>query len=169
MNHHCIPLRFFLRLLGACAIGLLVLCGDSAAIAAPNQDLCALLRPSDLTALIGAAPIAKALGSNCKWTASGSNRQLMLLRHNLQSLKMSTETVFANMRQSVQKTGKFTDESGIGDKAFSVVMDSGLVVVAIIKQGHLLQLQYSNQAAATATAKDLDALRSVAKKAAAAL
>jgi hypothetical protein len=78
---------------------------------------------------------------------------------------VSSEMAFAGARQNAHRTGKVTDEAGLGDKAFAV-MGSGGVVLMIIKQGHLLQLQYMTGTAGTA--KDLDALRSVAKKAIAA-
>ncbi len=72
---------------------------------------------------------------------------------------------YKGARQNAHNTGKVTDESGLGDKAFSVA-GKGLLVVMIVKNGRLLQLQYMSEAGASA--KDLDALRLIAKKAVAA-
>jgi hypothetical protein len=72
--------------------------------------------------------------------------------------------VFAAARKSAARNGAVTvtDEPGLGDKAFASLESFG-VALMMLKQGRLLQLQYWTGAAGTA--KDLDALRPVAKKA----
>jgi hypothetical protein len=156
--------RFFFRLLCACGLSLLMAAGSSTATAASNSDACALLQSSDLSALLGGTPISNSNGSACRWTASGSKKTLMVANvtpNNTYGASM--EAIFASARQNAHSTGKVTDESELGDKAFAVVTDSGLVALTIIKQKRLLQLQYVN--GVTVTAKDIGALRSVAKKA----
>jgi hypothetical protein len=130
-----------------------------------KPDPCALLKPDDLTKLLGATPIAKSTrgGGGCSWTASGSKRELNAFIDKLTG--PDTETIFMIGRMSAMNAAKsggvtVTDEAGLGDKAFSS-MDSSGVVLTIIKQGRLLHLQYFTKGA---TAKDLDALRPVAKK-----
>lgn len=163
MNKQLTSPRFFFRLLCACGISLLIGPGFSAAIAAPNSDACALLKPADLTALLGGTPIATNNRGNCSWTASGSTKKLLVLKYKIAG--PGAEMAFAGMRKNIAKGDKVTDEAGFGDKAFASQASFG-VVLMIIKQGRLLQLQYHTGAAGTA--KDLGALRPVAKKAVAA-
>lgn len=160
-------MQFFFRLLSACGINLLIALGPSTAIAASNSDACTWLKPSDLTTLLGGTPTSNSNGSACRWTASGSNKTLMVANVTpKKTYGAPMETVFAGARQNAHNTGKVTDEAGLGDKAFAVVTDSGLIALTIIKQKRLLQLQYVTRA--PATAKDIGALRTVAKKAIAA-
>ena len=65
-----------------------------------------------------------------------------------------------------QRVGKIvTDVAGLGDKAFASLEPYG-VALMMLKKGRVLQLQYWTGAAGAA--KDLDALRPIAKKAIAA-
>ena len=164
MNKQLTSPQFFFRLLCACGISLLIGSGFSAAIAAPNSDdACALLKPADLTTLLGGTPIATNNRGNCSWTASGSTKKLLVLKYKIAG--PGAEMAFAGMRKNIAKGDKVTDEAGFGDKAFASQASFG-VVMMIIKQGRLLQLQYHTGAAGTA--KDLNALRPIAKKAVAA-
>jgi hypothetical protein len=135
-----------------------------------KPDPCALLKPTDLTKLFGATPIAKSTrrGGGCSWTASGSKRELNAVIDNVTG--PDAETVFMFGRTFAMNAAKsggltVTDEAGLGDKAFSSMDFSG-VVLKIIKHGRLLDLQYYPNGPFTkgTTAKDLDALRPVAKK-----
>ena len=163
MNKQLIPALFFFRLLRACAVCMLIGFGSSSAIAAPNSDACALLNPADLTTLLGGTPIAKSIRGNCSWTASGSKRKLLAIIY--KNTGPNAEMAFAGMRKNVAKDGKVTDEAGLGDKAFAATASFGVVLMTL-KHGQLLQLQYWTGAAGTA--KDIEALRPVAKKAIAA-
>jgi hypothetical protein len=163
MNKQLTPPQFFFRLLCACGISLLITLSPSAVIAAPNSDACALLKPSDLTTLLGGTPIAKPNMGNCSWSTSGSKRKLMAIKY--KAAGPGAEMAFAGMRNNVAKDGKVTDEAGIGDKAFAATASFG-VALMMLKHGRLLQLQYMTGAAGTA--KDLGMLRPVAKKAVAA-
>lgn len=155
--------RFFFRLLYACGICLFIASGSSTAIAASNSDSCALLKPADLTALLGGTVTATNNAGACSWTASGSKKKLIAAA-NLNTVPPA-EMVFAGARNGAAKGDKVTDEAGLGDKAFSVMPSYGIAMF-MLKHGRLLQLQYLTGAAGTA--KDLDALRPVAKKAIAA-
>ena len=165
MNIHLISPRPFFRQLSACVVCLLISAGFTVAIAAPKPDSCALLKPSDLATLLGGTVVAKGnAGGGCNWTASGSHRKLAAI--NYRHTGRAAEMAFMGYRQNADKTGKVTDESGIGDKAFSIISGSGLVTMMMIKQGRLLQLMYVT--GAPDTVKDLAALRPVATKAIAA-
>jgi hypothetical protein len=162
-KQHTSPRPFF-RLLSAGAVCLLIGSGFSSAIAAPNADACALLNSADLTTLLGGMATAKGnAGGGCNWTASGSKRKLLAINYKNHA-GFPSEQMYMGARQNAH--GKVTDESGIGDKAFSVMPGSGLVVMIMIKHGRMLQLQYWT--GTPETAKDLDTLRPVAKKAIAA-
>ncbi len=164
MKHQSNYLPGFSRLLLACGISLFIASGFSTAIAGSDSDACALLKASDLTTLLGGTPIANSNVSACRWIASGSNKKLIVAKMNLHGKE---EMAYAGARQNAQKNGgKVTDEAGLGDKAFSVVEDSGIAILMIIKHGRLLQLQYMTEA--TITERDLGSLRSVAKTAIAA-
>jgi hypothetical protein len=123
---------------------------------------CALLKPTDLTMLLGGTPIAKPNAGACSWTASGGTRKFLAAK--LRAAGPAAAMVFAAARKSAARNGAVTvtDEPGLGDKAFASLESFGVALV-MLKQGRLLQLQYWTGAAGTA--KDLDALRPVAKKA----
>jgi len=131
--------------------------------AEPNA--CSLLKPSDLNALLGGVAIATPNGGACKWTAPGSTRKLLAAR--LKASGRGAEMAFAGARSNAGKDGKskVTDEAGIGDQAFAVQTSFG-VSLFTLKQGRMFELQYWINAAGTA--KDVEALRPVAMKAAAA-
>jgi len=133
--------------------------------AAPAQagDGCSLLKPADVTILLGSTPVAKALGTGCSWTAGGKKLLLMKTKASGPAAQMA----FAGARNAASKGGtvKVADEAGMGDKAFSALPSFGVAIV-VMKTGRIFQLQYWT--GADGTASDLAALRPVAKKAAAA-
>lgn len=153
--------RLLFRLLRASAISLLMAPGFSTAIAGPSLDACALLKPADLTTLLGGTAIATNNRGNCSWTASGSKRKLIAIKYKYTG--PTAEMAFAGARQNA--LGKVTAEPGLGDKAFASQESFG-VVLMMLKQGRLLQLMYMTEA--PGTTKGLDALLPVAKKAIAA-
>lgn len=126
----------------------------------PKADSCALLNPDDLSSLLGGTATGKPKGDICNWTASGSTASLTTIKY--PRTGMDAEMSFASARKNAASGGPITDETGLGDKAFARLGATGVVLV-IIKQGRLFQMQYKTGAAGTA--KDLDALRPVAKKA----
>lgn len=128
-----------------------------------QSDRCALLKPADLTALLGGTPIAKPNAGGCIWAVSGSTRKLLALKYS--ATGPAATMAFAGARKGAANGGTVTDEAGLGDKAFASLASFGVALV-MLKQGRLLQLQYWMGAAGTA--KDLAALRPVAKKAIAA-
>jgi hypothetical protein len=155
------PPRRAALLLGGLVLGLLLF---SAQPLRAESDGCTLLKPADLTTLLGGTPIANPNAGGCSWTVSGSTRKLVAIKY--RATGPAAEMAFAGARGNAGKDGEVvTDEAGLGDKAFSNLTSFGVAVV-MFKQGRLLQLQYWTGAAGTA--KDLDALRPVAKKAIAA-
>jgi hypothetical protein len=126
---------------------------------------CALLKPADLNALLGGEAVAKQSRGACTWTASGSARKLIAV--GLKATGSAAEMAYAGARKNSASDGasKVTDEAGIGDKAFAVQTSFGVALFAM-KQGRMFELQYL--IGAPGTAKDVEALRPVARKAAAA-
>lgn len=166
MNKQPTSPQFFFRLLCASGISLLIGSGFSVAKADPNSSSCALLKPADLTSLLGGTVTATNNAGACSWTASGSKRKLIAAKP--KDTGPAAEMVFAGAQKGAAKGGKGTviNEAGLGDKAFASLESFGVALV-MLKQGRLLQLQYWTGAAGTA--KDIEALRPVAKKAITAL
>ena len=130
-----------------------------------DSSACALLKQADLNSFLGGIGVAKPSGGACTWTAAGSPRKLMAAR--MQAAGPAAEMAYAGARKNAPDEGKnkVTDEPGIGDRAFSVQTSFG-VALFTLKQGRMLQIQYWT--GAPGTAKDVEALRPVASKAAAA-
>jgi len=124
-----------------------------------KSEICALLTPDDLTTLLGGTPVAKPSKDSCSWTASGSTKNLIAAHY--PNTGMAAEMSFSSARKNAAKSGPIAKEDGIGDNAFSRLGQVGVVLV-IIKNGHLIQMQYRTEA--PGTPKDLDLLRPVAKK-----
>jgi len=125
----------------------------------PVEDPCALIKPDDLSALLGGTPVAKSLGDACLWTAAGSSKKLNSLKY--KGTGMAAEMAFMSARKNAVKGGPVTDVKDLGDSSFARLLPMGVVLVAI-KNGQLLQLQFRTDQ--PGTDKDLDALKSVAKK-----
>ena len=130
-----------------------------------QADACSMLKPADLTPLLGATPAATPNPSSCLWKAGDGTRKLSLSK--MKATGPSAEMAFMGARQGASRggEGKVTDETGIGDKAFAALTSFGVAFV-VLKQGRVMQLQYYT--GGEGTAKDVDALRPVAKKAVAA-
>ena len=126
-------------------------------------DGCSLLKPADVTILLGGTAVAKVVGTGCKWTAGSKKLYLIKMKVSGPAAQMA----FAGARNASAEGGKVkvADENGLGDKAFSALPSFGVAVI-VMKTGRIFQLQYWTGAAGTAS--DLAALRPVAKKAAAA-
>ncbi len=73
--------QLLFRFLGACSIGLFVSFFPATAMAASNADACSLLKPADLTGLLGGAAKAKNNAGSCAWTTSGSKKKLIVIAH----------------------------------------------------------------------------------------
>jgi len=123
-------------------------------------DACALLQPGDLKSLLGGTPSAESKPGSCIWAVSGNTNKFVA---NISpQTGMSAEMTFARARKVATKDAGFSNETNLGDSAFSRLAPFGAVML-IIKQGKMLQLQYRTEAAGTD--KDRDALRAVAQKA----
>jgi len=166
MNSQYSRLPFFLRILCTCGICLLMATGSFTAIAAPNSDSCALLKPADLAMLLGGKVVATKNAGACSWTASGSKKKLIAAQVK-QVAGVPVEMAFMGTRQGAASggKGKVTDETGLGDKAFSVKRPS-LVALYVLKHGRMIELQYIT--GTSVTAMEMGEFRSVAKKAIAA-
>jgi len=125
----------------------------------PVEDPCALLKPDDLSSLLGGTPVSKSLGDACLWTATGSPKKLNTLK--FKNTGMAAEMAFMSARKNAAKGGPVIDEKELGDRGFARLLPVGVVLVAI-KNGQLLQLQFRTEQ--PGTDKDLDSLKSVAKK-----
>ncbi len=139
----------------------------SVAMAEAQADGCAILKISDVAVLLGPGTTAKAAGgTGCSWSSEDGKRKLIASRPGA-STGIPGGTMFTNARAAAAKppTAKVTDEAGIGDNAFAVLETFG-IVLTVLKQDRILQIQYFS--GAKGTTKDIDALRPVAKLAAAA-
>jgi hypothetical protein len=152
-----------LALIGFSTILTLISLSAHAAPGASKTDSCALLKPDDLTALLGGMPTGKPKKEMCSWTVSGNPKRLITIQYPDDG--MGAEMGFANAKRAPSKGGPAIDEANIGDEAFSRLLPTGVVLIAV-KQKKLLQLQFHTGAAGTD--QDLNALREVAKKAIAA-
>jgi hypothetical protein len=128
--------------------------------AAPTHGACALLKPEDVTALLGSTPVAKSKNDTCTWTVSGSPNKLIIAKY--PETGMLADMGYSTAQKSAAKGGTVVNVQGVGERAFARLNQSGVLLVTI-KQGKLLQVLYSPGAAGTD--KDLDALKPVAAKA----
>jgi hypothetical protein len=137
--------------------------------AAPGRaepHVCTLLKAADVTPLLGVAVEGKPNAGACAWQAPGSPRKLVAAR--MRATGAKAEMAYAGAHDTMGKDPDFkiVELTGVGDKAFAVPASFGVALYAM-KGGRILQLQYL--AGARGTAKDVEALRRVGKKAAAAL
>ncbi len=150
-------------ILGALTVAVLV---TQATPLQAKTDACALLKAADMAALLGGTPTNTTTPEKmtCTWTGSNAKRKLLILTY---KEMVPGNVMFMGARQGAQgqEGAKVSDESGIGDKAFSVQESFG-VVFMVLKQGHVLQLQYWT--GGHGTSQDVAALRPVVKKAVAA-
>jgi hypothetical protein len=145
-------------LLGALALGALLAAASPARAESLN---CALLKPEDVTGLLGGPVVEKQAGGACTWTATAGKKKV--IASTMQATGAPAETAYAGARKNASRDGKgkVVDEKGMGDKAFTVQTDYGVALVAV-KKGRLLQLQF--WAEAPGTPQDVEALRPVARK-----
>jgi hypothetical protein len=133
-----------------------------------QTDSCGLLRADDVAPLLGGTPTHTAgpRGETCTWIGANAGHKLIVLTYN-NRLGVPGEAAFMGARNSAQAMddAKMSDETGIGDRAFSGEVSFGAIFV-VLKQGRMLQLQYWT--GSQGTSQDVAALRAVAKKAVAA-
>jgi hypothetical protein len=136
---------------------------DQASPQTASQNPCALLKPEDLTKLMGSKPVAKQNKTTCTWTITGKPNTLAATK--FPGTGMAAEMAFEKARNNVAKKGTVIDVYGVGDRSFASTGTFG-VVALIIQQGKLLQLKYTS--GAPGSDKDIEALKPVAVKAIAA-
>jgi len=151
-------------ILGALSFAVLMLLVETL----PAQtDACALLKADDVAPLLGGTPTHTGSpgGQVCTWTGATAGRKLIVLTY--KNTGVPGEAAFMGARKGAEASedAKVSDESGIGDRAFSGQVSFGAVFV-VLKQGRLLQLQYWT--GGQGTSPDVAALRPVVKKAVAA-
>jgi len=131
-----------------------------------QTNACALLKAADVAPLLGGTPTNTTTpkGMTCTWTGSNAKRKLIILTY---EDRIPGSVMFMGARQGAGADGKkmVSDETGIGDKAFSVQESFGVIFI-VLKQGRVLQLQYLT--GGQATSQDVAALRPLMKKAVAA-
>ncbi len=126
---------------------------------------CTLLKAADLVPLFGKPVEGKPNGGACAWKPAGAKVQLVA-GATKQSSK-NPEAAFAGARQAMGKDPdvKVTDETGIGEKAFTAQTPVGVSLIAL-KGGRVLNLIYSK--GTPGTAEEVAAMRLVGAKALAA-
>lgn len=164
VNHRiAVRARIHVALSTACILGTGI--GATRPLSA-QTDACALIKAVDAASLLGgtatATPAPK--GTTCTWKVADPQRKLIVLTY---SSRTPGEMAYAGARRGAEgdAAAKITDESGLGDKAFSTTPAFGAAFI-MLKHGRLLQLQYWT--GTRRTGKERDDLRAVARKAIAA-
>jgi hypothetical protein len=151
-------------ILGALALAVLMLHPEPLLA---QTDACALLKADDVAPLLGGTPTHTATpeGQACTWIGASADRKLIVLTY--KNMGVPGEAAFMGARKGAQagENAKVSDETGIGDRAFSGQVSFGALFV-VLKQGRLLQLQYWT--GGQGTSQDVAALRPVVQKAVAA-
>lgn len=125
---------------------------------------CALLQPADLTPLLAKPGAGKANGPGCTWSGAGGKK--LIVSWTRPAVADLPRALAEARKESAEDPGdKVTDETGIGEKAFSVRSSFGVALIAL-KGGRLINFMF--MAGAPGTEKDLAAMRQVARKAVAA-
>ena len=127
---------------------------------APTHGACALLKPEDLTVLLGAVPSYSSKKGACTWTVSGKKTKLITAKFPEEG--MAAEMAYYDAEKNASKGGQVISLHGLGDKGFARLNRIGVVLVTI-KKGQLLQIVYAT--GSVGTQKDVDALKPVAMKA----
>ncbi len=165
MNSHTSKI-FRLRSLILVALALAVLMARPQPLPA-QTDACALVKAGDVAALLGGTPVSKSTpqGGACTWTGAVAGHKLLILTYKKTGVPSEAAFMGAQKGMQAEENAKMIDEAGIGDKAFSSTTSFGAVFV-LLKHGRLLQVQYWT--GSQGTSQDVDALRPVVHKAAAA-
>jgi hypothetical protein len=128
-----------------------------------QADACGMLKPAELTALLGPSPTPTPHPNSCLWKGADGTHKLSLAK--MKATGARAEMAFMGAHQNAGGSGTVSDEAGLGAKAFATLTSIG-VALTVLKQGRLMQMQYYT--GGQGTPKDLDTLRPVAKKAVAA-
>jgi hypothetical protein len=166
MNTHAVKTAWFhVFILEAVAFAVLLL---HPVLLQAETDACALLKAADVAPLLGGTPVSKGSpeGATCTWTRANANRKLLIIAYKNKNIPGDMAFMGARHGAEAEEGSKVSDETGIGDKAFSAQTAFGAVFI-VLKQGRMLQLQYWTKV--QGTSQDVAALRPVVKKAVAAL
>jgi hypothetical protein len=128
-----------------------------------QTDACGMLKPGELSAVLGPNPAPSPHPNSCMWKGADGAHKLSLMK--MKAAGAGAEMAYTGARQNAGRSGTVSDETGLGDKAFATLTSFGVALI-VLKEGRMMQMQYYT--GGTVTAKDLDALRPVAKQAVAA-
>lgn len=128
-----------------------------------QADACGMLKPAELNALLGPGPTPTPHANSCLWKGADGAHKLSLAK--MKATGPAAEMAYMGARQNAGRSGTVSDEAGLGAKAFATLTSFG-VALTVLKQGRVMQMQYYT--GGQGTAKDLDALRPVGRKAVAA-
>jgi hypothetical protein len=146
-------------------ISILVVLGT---FSAPQSDLCKLLAPADVAALLGGPRDPKPIANfGCTWAGIGpAHKEASVLITVPELTEDQAKSAFKQNETTQQKDARrhTRKETGLGDAAFSGLPSYG-VIVEIMKDGRLLKVQYNTNAWGTEAQRT--AVLAVAKKAAA--
>lgn len=148
-----------------CLISVSPLATRGLAGAAPSTavNACSLVQAADVAALLGGPATCRPTpkGTSSVWQGVDPHRKLVILTY---SNQVPGEMVYTGAHGGAVKDtkAKVADEPGLGDKAFSITPAFGAAFV-MLKGGHVLQLQFWT--GTQGTAKDREALRTLARKA----
>ena len=128
-------------------ISLLLVLGT---LAAPQTDVCALLVPADVAALLGGPRDPKPIASfGCTWAGIGPTHKAASVMITVVPDLTAAQAKAAfeqNHETQVKDARRHTrTETGLGDAAFSGLPSYG-VIVEIMKGGRLLKVQYNTNA-----------------------
>ncbi len=157
---------FWLRafILGVLALVILMLHPE---LLRAQTDACVLLKAEDVAPLLGGTPTHTGTpeGGACTWIGANAGHKLIVLAYKNRGVPGEAAFMGARKNAEAGDNTKVSDETGIGDRAFSGQVSFGAVFV-VLKQGRLLQLQYWT--GSQGTSEDVAALRPVVQKAVAA-
>src|SRR5512147_1762193 len=86
-----------------------LLLGALLVVPAPRRvqaSACTVLKPADLTALLGGTVTAKPGGTGCSWTAAGSKKRLLAIA--LKATGPAAEMAYTGARNGAGQGGKAT-------------------------------------------------------------
>ncbi len=130
-------------------------------------NACALVKAADAAALLGASPTQKPTpgGMGCTWSSAKGPRRIAVLIYKNQGVPPEMAYMGARRGAEAGDDAKISDETGLGDKAFSGQVSFGVTFV-VLKHGRVIQLQYWT--GGHGGPKDVAAFRPVVQKAVAA-
>jgi hypothetical protein len=131
-----------------------------------HYDACRLLSLADVTPILGDGATQQLTqgGQNCEFRSADKKHKLFV--RTPESTRTEPEVTYKNFRTGPHHDYTMADESGLGDEAVSAITPAGVEIMAL-KQHRILYIQDYRGYGSKGSAEMLDALRPIAKKAAA--